>query len=132
MAQANKAARVLTDALERVALASSTSNPVELAAIASEALRAFHEFKEYRITARTWWGRSGCEYRGELRDMASGNIVFSIAGTGSGWDYAMRDRMAASGLFPAADHENMNATLYFREVAGVDYEHAEVSRKRDL
>jgi hypothetical protein len=132
MAQANKAARILVDALERIAGASMLDNPATMASIASDALQQFRAFKEYRITARTWWGRSGCEYRGELRDMASGNTVFAIAGTGSGWDYAMRDRMAASGLFPAADHENMNPTRYFREVAGVDYDHNEVARKRDL
>jgi hypothetical protein len=130
MAQANKAARVLVDALERVALASSKSNPVELAAIASEALRAFHEFKEYRITARTWWPRSGsAEFKVELRDMASGNVVMFREGGGTGWEWAIAKAMKDSGLFPAIDASM--ATIYFREL-GIDYDHREVSRKRDL
>jgi hypothetical protein len=44
MAQANKAARILVDALERIAGASALDNPATMAAIASEALAQFHAF----------------------------------------------------------------------------------------
>jgi hypothetical protein len=42
----------------------------------------------------------------------------------------MRDAMAKRPEFPA--HNGQHATIYFRDVAHVEYDHREVSRKRDL
>lgn len=88
---------------------------------------------KHRITARTWWGHGGCEWFAELRDVASGNVVFELKGAGGQaqeWEYAMRDEMAKRGLYP--DHNKTSPTIYFRDVCGVEYDHNEVARRKDL
>lgn len=84
------------------------------------------------IAARVWWGRNGAEYRAELCQTGTGNTVFSIEGGSSNWQYHMRDRMINSGLFPAPERKDEHPTIYFREVANVEYDEREVPRKRDL
>lgn len=90
---------------------------------------------KYRITARTWYGKHGGEFRGELVEVGSGKKIITVSGTTWGsdaWSYAMRDAMNAQrpDLFPP--HNKMHPTIYFREVCKVDYQHNEVARKRDL
>ena len=130
-----KKLRILTDALERVALASGKSNPLELASIATAALKEFREIKEYRITARTWYGRNGGEFRAELVNVETGFKLCAVSGTTWGsdaWSYAMRDAMHAQHPEKFPPHNGGHPTIYFREACGVEYEHAEVARKRDL
>jgi hypothetical protein len=90
---------------------------------------------KYRITARTWYGKSGGEFRGELCEVGTGRKLVTVSGTTWGsdaWSYAMRDAMHAQrpDLFP--DHEKGHPTIYFREVCRIEYQHDEVARKRDL
>jgi hypothetical protein len=90
---------------------------------------------KYRITARTWYGKNGGEFRAELCDVTTGAKLVGVSGTTWGtdaWSYAMRDAMHAQrpDLFP--DHGGGHPTIYFRESCGVDYDHKEVPRKRDL
>jgi len=99
---------------------------------AGVAVRVVQVEPTHFISARIWWGRNGAEYRAELCEVRSGNTVFSIEGTGSAWQYHMRDRMIACGLFAAPARNDEHPTIYFREVAGVEYDEREVSRKRDL
>jgi hypothetical protein len=127
--------QILTEALQRIACASSKAKPHYLAAIASEALRDANAVVEYRITARTWYGRNGGEFRAELTRTDTGEKLVSVSGTTWGsdaWSYAMRDAMYAQrpDLFP--DHGKGHPTIYFREVCKVEYEHTDVERKRDL
>jgi hypothetical protein len=90
---------------------------------------------KYRITARTWYGKNGGEFVGELVEVSSGKKLVGVSGTTWGsdaWSYAMRDAMHAQrpDLFPA--HDNGHPTIYFRETCGIEYDHTEVQRKRDL
>lgn len=126
---------ILADALRRIALASSKSDAVELAHIATVALKDAAAVIEYRITARTWYGRNGGEFRAELRRTDTGEELISVHGTNHGcdaWSYEMRDAMHAQrpDLFP--EHNRTHPTIYFRDVCRVEYDHAEVARKRDL
>ena len=123
---------ILRDALQRIA-SKAEHAPAVYQEIARGALADAENVIEYRITARTWYGRNGGQYKAELRRVDTGNIVFQIGGTTSGsdaWAYHMRDAMAERPEFPA--HGGACATIYFRDVCNVEYEHAEVSRKRDL
>lgn len=92
--------------------------------------------EKYRITARTWWPKSGAAmFKAELRHTESGNVILAVAGDGSAWDYAMRDAMNGAmvdGVLIFPPHRSENATRYFREVCKVDYDHREVPRKSDL
>ena len=104
--------------------------PREVAAAYAESIAP-----KYRITARTWYGKNGGEFRAELCEVNSGKKLIGVSGTTWGsdaWSYAMRDAMHAQrpDLFP--DHDKGHPTIYFREVCKVDYDHAEVARKRDL
>lgn len=90
---------------------------------------------KYSITARTWYGKNGGEFRAELCEARTGRKLVSVSGSTWGsdaWSYAMRDAMHAQrpDLFP--DHGGGHPTIYFREVCGIAYEHDEVQRKRDL
>lgn len=126
---------ILRAALERLALGGSKSDPLEMACIATAALRDAAALAEYRITARTWYGRNGGEYRAELRNTDTGRTLIELRGSMWGsdaWAYDMRNEMGLR--FPGVfgQHNGANPTIYFREVAKVDYFHVEVSRKRDL
>ena len=125
---------IMRRALESIELGYN-GNAKDLAIIANKALRAVAACVDYSITARTWYGKNGGEFIAELREVATGNIVFSVSGSTWGsdaWSYAMRDKMHARmpEVFP--DPQGGHPTIYFREVCRVEYEHAEVSRKRDL
>jgi hypothetical protein len=125
---------ILREALQRIA-SKAEHAPAVYQEIARKALADAADKIEYHITARTWYGRNGGEFKAELRYVASGNIVFQISGTTCGsnaWAYAMRDAMTERmpDVFPA--HNGQHATIYFRDVAHVEYDHREVSRKRDL
>lgn len=87
---------------------------------------------KHRITARTWWGNGGCEWFAELRDARSGNVLFELKGAGGSdsWAYDMRDALADRGMYPA--HNKANPTIYFRDVCNVEYDHREVTRRKDL
>ena len=124
---------VLAAALDRIA--NEAALPVaDMVTIARLALADADKVIEYRITARTWYGRSGGEWVAELRETDTGNIVFSASGSGgnSAWEYRMRDLMheRMPDVFP--DPNGACATIYFRDVCRVEYEHCEVARKRDL
>ena len=124
---------VLAAALDRIA--NEAALPVaDMVTIARLALADADKVIEYRITARTWYGRSGGEWVAELRETDTGNIVFSASGSGgnSAWEYRMRDLMheRMPDVFP--DPKGACATIYFRDVCRVEYEHCEVARKRDL
>jgi hypothetical protein len=127
---------IMRAALERIASGLGTvGNPINPQEVAAAALAEAAAVVEYRITARTWYGRSGGEFRAELVEVETGRKLVGVSGTTWGtdaWSYAMRDAMHAQrpDLFP--DHEKGHPTIYFREVCRVDYEHAEVARKRDL
>lgn len=123
---------ILQDALERIARGLTNH---ETLVVARNALRDAAAVIEYRITARTWYGRNGGEYKAELRRIDTGEKLIEISGTMWGsdaWQTDMRNAMAShwKGLFPA--HNGQHPTIYFREVCKVDYDHQEVSRKRDL
>lgn len=124
---------VLRAALERIALGQN-GKAKDLAIIATTALRDAAQVIEYRITARTWFGKNGGEFRAELTSTDTGETIIDVAGTTWGsdaWAYAMRDAMGHKPhLFPAPN--GGHPTIYFRDVCRVEYEHAEVSRKRDL
>lgn len=125
---------VLRAALEKIGACQEANRTAELAHIARLALADADKAIEYRITARTWYGRSGGEWVAELRETDTGNIVFSASGSGgnSAWEYRMRDLMheRMPDVFP--DPKGACATIYFRETCRVEYEHTEVARKRDL
>ena len=126
---------IMKDALERIGACQTANRTAELAFIARTALQDAAKVIEYRITARTWYGRNGGEYKAELRRTDTGAVVLAISGTTWGsnaWETDMRNAMALRqpGLFPP--HRETNPTIYFREVCKVDYVHMEVSRKRDL
>lgn len=126
---------ILRDALRRIALASGKSDPVELAHIATVALKDAAAVVEYRITGRTWYGRNGGEFAAEVCRTDTGEKLVSVRGTQCGsdaWAYALQSAMMGQrpDLFPPS--ANRVPSLYWREVLGVQYEHAEVSRKRDL
>jgi len=104
--------------------------PREVASAYAESIAS-----KYRITARTWYGKNGGEFRAELCRTDTGEKIIGVSGTTWGseaWSYAMRDAMHAQrpDLFP--DHDKGHPTIYFRDVCKVDYTHAEVQRKRDL
>lgn len=125
---------IMRAALERIANEAALP-AIDMPRIAREALAAAADKIEYRITARTWYGKSGGEFRAELTRTDTGEKVIGVSGTTWGsdaWAYAMRDAMHAQrpDLFP--DHERGHPTIYFRETCRVEYEHEEVSRKRDL
>lgn len=85
------------------------------------------------ITAREWWGGSGCQFKAELRETESGNTVKTFEGQGRDyWQYCIRDYLpeAFPALYPP--HNDEIPTRYFREVANVKYDCREVDRKRDL
>jgi hypothetical protein len=126
---------ILRAALERIGACQEANRTAELAHIARTALQDAAQVIEYRITARTWYGRNGGEFKAELRRTDTGEELITVSGTTWGsdaWSYDMRDAMHAKrpDLFPA--HGGRNPTIYFREVCKVEYEHAEVARKRDL
>lgn len=133
----NSKNEIMRDALQRIAKnrANGLDDASSCAVVAQAALDEVEEVIEYRITARTWYGRNGGEFKAELRRADTGDIVMTVGGTTWGsdaWSYAMRDKMHAymPEVFP--DHRDGHPTIYFREVCKVDYEHAEVDRKRDL
>lgn len=126
---------ILASALRRIACGQSSSKPTDLAHIATVALADAAALVEYRITARTWYGRNGGEYRAELRNTDTGRTLIELRGSmwgGDAWAYDMRNEMGLR--FPGVfgQHNGANPTIYFRDVAKVDYVHMEVSRKRDL
>lgn len=126
---------ILRAALERIGKADANINPVSLARIAAEALDAAAAAIEYRITARTWYGRHGGEFRAELCEVETGKKIIGVSGTTWGsdaWSYAMRDAMHAQRPDLFGPHDNGHPTIYFRDVCRVEYEHADVDRKRDL
>lgn len=130
----NKKEQILRAALQRIGYEGALSL-FDLVTVARDAIKAADAVREYRITARTWYGRNGGEFRAELCDVESGNKLIGVSGTTWGsdaWSYAMRDAMHAQrpDLFP--DHGKGHPTIYFREVCNVDYQHEEVARKRDL
>lgn len=125
---------IMRDALQRIA-SKAEHAPAVYQEIARTALADVAAVVEYRITARTWYGRSGGEFRAELCEVETGRKLVAVSGSTWGsdaWSYAMRDAMHAqrADLFPA--HNGGHPTIYFREVCKVDYEHAEVARKREL
>lgn len=125
---------ILQAALERIAHGSSLTHH-ELKVCARNALDEASKVVEYRITARTWYGRSGGEYKAELTRIDTGEKLIAISGSMWGsdaWATDMRNAMAShsKGLFPA--HNGQHPTIYFREVCKVDYSSQEVSLKRDL
>jgi hypothetical protein len=125
---------ILRDALQRIA-SKAEHAPAVYQEIARRALADAESTIEYRITARTWYGRNGGEFVAEPRRADTGNIVMSVSGTTCGsdaWAYSMRDKMheRMPEVFP--DPKGGHPTIYFRDVCRVEYEHAEVSRKRDL
>lgn len=127
----DKKTRILVDALERIALSPTR---LDLPLIARTALKDFKATPTYHITARTWYGRNGGEFRAELKNATTGEKMVGVSGTTWGsdaWSYAMRDAMHAQHPDKFPDHDKGNPTIYFRE-CGVDYEHMEVARKRDL
>jgi len=122
---------ILHRALETIALANYKSQPVALAQMASAALREAHAVIEYRITARTWYGSNGGQYKAELIRVDTGQVLIALKNTiwgSDSWAYDMRTAMYGHfpNLFP--NHENGNPTIYFREVCKVDYDHQEVAR----
>lgn len=122
---------ILRDALRRIANNDTSATAQD---IARTALADAAAVIEYRITARTWYGQNGGQFKAELRRTDTGVTICEVSGTTWGsdaWAYDMRNRMHSQrpDLFPA--HECMSPTIYFRDV-GVDYDHVEVSRKRDL
>ena len=126
---------VLRAALEKIGACQEANRTAELAHIARTALADASQVVEYRITARTWYGKHGGEFRAELCCLDTGEKIIGVSGSTWGsdaWSYALRDAMHAQrpDLFP--DHEKGHPTIYFREVCRVEYEHTEVSRKRDL
>lgn len=125
---------IMRRALERIANEAALP-AIDMPRIAREALAEAADKIEYHITARTWYGKNGGEFVAELREVATGNLVFSVSGSTWGsdaWSYAMRDKMHARmpEVFP--DPQGGHPTIYFREVCRVEYEHCEVARKRDL
>ena len=125
---------IMRRALERIGNDASVS-ALDFPRIAREALAEAADKIEYHITARTWYGRNGGEFRAELCRVDTGEKIIGVSGSTWGsdaWSYAMRDAMHAQrpDLFP--DHEKGHPTIYFREACRVEYEHAEVARKRDL
>lgn len=123
---------ILAAALQRIAKndTAATAQDIACTALADAAMVI-----EYRITARTWYGRNGGEFRAELTRTDTGAKIIGVSGTTWGtdaWSYAMRDAMHAQrpDLFP--DHGKGHPTIYFRDVAKVDYDHRDVDRKRDL
>jgi len=122
---------IMRAALERIANEAALP-AAEMPNIARLALADVAAIVDYQITARTWWGRGGCEFKAEIRVVSSGYMLTQVTGTGSGWDYALRDAMARQfpEKFPA--HNGTHPTIYFRDVCRVPYEHMEVERKRDL
>jgi hypothetical protein len=92
-------------------------------------------FAQYRITARTWYGQNGGEFRAELSNVETGFKLVGVSGTTWGsdaWAYAMRDAMHAQHPEKFPPHNGGHPTIYFRDVCNVDYQHNEVQRKRDL
>lgn len=125
---------IMRDALQRIA-SKAEHSPAVYQEIARTALADVAAVIEYRITARTWYGRSGGEFRAELTRTDTGQKIIGVSGSTWGsdaWSYAMRDAMHAQrpDIFPA--HGGGHPTIYFRDVCHVEYEHAEVARKRDL
>jgi hypothetical protein len=129
----NRKQEIALSALHRIANLALPLN--DLVMTARAALDEINAVKEYRITARTWYGKNGGEFRAELCDVESGDKLIGVSGSTWGsdaWSYAMRDAMHAQrpDLFP--DHSKGHPTIYFRDVCNVEYEHTEVHRKRDL
>lgn len=126
---------IMRAALERIGATQEANRTAELAHIARTALADAAAVIEYRITARTWYGRNGGEFKAELRRTDTGETLVSVDGTTWGtdaWAYAMRDAMNARRPDLFAPHGGGHPTIYFRDVARVEYEHADVDRKRDL
>jgi len=125
---------VLAAALDRIA--NEAALPVaDMVNIARLALADASQVVEYRITARTWYGKNGGEFQAELCTTDGNLELFRVSGSTWGsdaWAYAMRDAMHAKrpDLFPA--HAGAHPTIYFRDTCRVEYDHAEVPRKRDL
>lgn len=125
---------ILQAALERIAHGHSVGQS-EPMVLARNALADASNVVEYRISARTWYGRSGGEYKAELTRIDTGEKLIEITGSMWGsdaWATDIRNAMAShsKGLFPA--HNGQHPTIYFREVCKVDYASQEVSLKRDL
>jgi hypothetical protein len=125
---------IMRDALQRIA-SKAEHAPAVYQEIARAALADVAAVIEYRITARTWYGRNGGEFRAELCRTDTGQKIIGVSGTTWGsdaWSYAMRDAMHAQRPDLFAAHNGGHPTIYFRDVCKVDYTHNEVERKRDL
>lgn len=124
---------ILKSALQRIAQAKP--DPLGLVSIAVIALHDAESVIEFEITARSWYGSSGGQYKAELRRIDTGKKLIELSGAMWGsdaWAYDMRDamRIRFPSFFP--EHNRQNPTIYFRDICKVEYHHTEVSRKRDL